>query len=285
MLTVTARATARRGRRRRLRLPRPPRAAATRGAIPYDFFVGRPGLAADNGRRAQDRADRRHAQGHEPGVRLPLAGRAVRPARELHRPGDGREGQGAPLRDDADEERRQLRRLRSSRSRRARSSTRGCSAGRTRTPSRATRARPVNVNGIMVDYRADIGAAGAVFASPGRYYFSVDSQSDPVTGKSLAGSYVLRSWVNDLKPPKVTLLTTRVAAGRPTIALRVDRLAVRRRPVLRRLRLRAATRRRGGVRPADRHGPDPAPLDALRSSAPATRRCCCSPPTTRSRRT
>jgi hypothetical protein len=80
---------------------------------------------------------------------------------------------------------------------------------------------PVNVNGIMVDYRVDLGAAGAVFASPGRYYFSVDSQSDPVTGKSLAGSYVLRSWVNDLKPPKVTLLTTRVAAGRPTIALRV----------------------------------------------------------------
>ena len=74
---------------------------------------------------------------------------------------------------------------------------------------------PVNVNGIMVDYQADIGAAGAVFASPGRYYFSVDSRSDPVTGKSLAGSYVLRSWVNDLKPPKVTLLTTRVAAGRP----------------------------------------------------------------------
>jgi hypothetical protein len=42
-----------------------------------------------------------------------------------------------------------------------------------------------------------------------------------VTGKSLAGSYVLRSWVNDLKPPRVTLLTSRVAAGRPTIALRV----------------------------------------------------------------
>jgi minor extracellular serine protease Vpr len=80
---------------------------------------------------------------------------------------------------------------------------------------------PVNVNGIMVDYQVDIGAAGAVFASPGRYYFSVDSQSDPVTGKSLAGSYVLRSWVNDLKPPRVTLLTTRVAAGRPTIAFHV----------------------------------------------------------------
>jgi hypothetical protein len=31
---------------------------------------------------------------------------------------------------------------------------------------------------------------------------------------------VLRSWVNDTKPPKVQLLTTRVSAGRPTIAFR-----------------------------------------------------------------
>ena len=78
---------------------------------------------------------------------------------------------------------------------------------------------PVNVNGIMFDYRGDIGTAGAVFANPGRYYVSVDSPRDPFTGKSLAGSYVLRSWVNDLTPPRVSLLTTRVAAGRPTIAL------------------------------------------------------------------
>ncbi len=80
---------------------------------------------------------------------------------------------------------------------------------------------PVNVNGIMFDYLGDIGTAGAVFANPGRYYFSVDSRRDPFTGKSLAGSYVLRSWVNDMTPPRVSLLTTRVAAGRPTIALHV----------------------------------------------------------------
>jgi minor extracellular serine protease Vpr len=79
---------------------------------------------------------------------------------------------------------------------------------------------PVNVNGIMLDYQADIGVAGGVFVSPGKYYFSVDSASDPVTGKSLAGSYVLRSWVNDVKPPKVSLITTKVAAGRPTIAIK-----------------------------------------------------------------
>jgi minor extracellular serine protease Vpr len=79
---------------------------------------------------------------------------------------------------------------------------------------------PVNVNGIMVDYQGDIGVAGGVFVSPGKYYFSVDSASDPATGRSLAGSYVLRSWVNDVKPPKVSLITTKVAAGHPTIAIR-----------------------------------------------------------------
>jgi len=80
---------------------------------------------------------------------------------------------------------------------------------------------PVNVNGILFDYQADIGVAGAVFQSPGKYYVSVDSATDPFTHQALPGSYVLRSWVNDLKPPKVTLLTTRVAAGRPTLALRI----------------------------------------------------------------
>ncbi|HEX3455129.1 MAG TPA: S8 family serine peptidase, partial [Gaiellaceae bacterium] len=79
---------------------------------------------------------------------------------------------------------------------------------------------PVNVNGIMLDYQGDIGVAGGVFVSAGKYYFSVDSASDSGTGRSLAGSYVLRSWVNDVKPPKVSLITTRVAAGRPTLAIR-----------------------------------------------------------------
>jgi minor extracellular serine protease Vpr len=79
---------------------------------------------------------------------------------------------------------------------------------------------PVNVNSIMFDFRFDIGAAGTVFAQPGKYYFSVDSQRDLFTHTSLAGSYVLRSWVNDVKPPRVELITTRVAAGRPTLVVR-----------------------------------------------------------------
>jgi subtilisin family serine protease len=78
---------------------------------------------------------------------------------------------------------------------------------------------PVNMNGIMPDYKGDIGAAGAVYPKPGKYYFSVDSQLDPFTHASLAGSYVLRSWRNDSTPPKVTVVTTRVAAGRPTLVL------------------------------------------------------------------
>src|SRR5262249_36464246 len=41
--------------------------------------------------------------------------------------------------------------------------------------------------------------------------------SDIFTGKSLPGSFVLRSWVNDLKPPTISLLTKTVASGRPTI--------------------------------------------------------------------
>jgi subtilisin family serine protease len=79
---------------------------------------------------------------------------------------------------------------------------------------------PVNVNGIMPDYKGDVGAAGAVYPKAGKYYFSVDSQLDPYTHVSLAGKYTLRSWVNDSTPPKVTLVTTRVAAGRPTLVLK-----------------------------------------------------------------
>jgi minor extracellular serine protease Vpr len=80
---------------------------------------------------------------------------------------------------------------------------------------------PVNVNNLTIDYPLDIGAAAAVFPRTKSYYVSVDSGRDPFTGRSLAGSYVLRAWVNDLQPPLMGLITTRVSAGRPTIALRV----------------------------------------------------------------
>jgi minor extracellular serine protease Vpr len=83
---------------------------------------------------------------------------------------------------------------------------------------------PVGANILAPDYRLDIGVAGVVFPRQKRYYVSVDSGRDPFTGRSLAGAYVLRSWVNDVTPPRLTLLTRRVTIGRPLLAARVTDL-------------------------------------------------------------
>jgi hypothetical protein len=45
----------------------------------------------------------------------------------------------------------------------------------------------------------------------------VDSRADAFTNKSQKGKYLLNAWINDLTPPAVRLLTTRVTAGRPLI--------------------------------------------------------------------
>jgi hypothetical protein len=79
---------------------------------------------------------------------------------------------------------------------------------------------PVNVNDYMFDFQADVGAAGSTFPRQQRFYVAVDSRSDPFTGRPLPGRYLLRSWQNDLKPPRITLLTRRVGTGRPTIVAR-----------------------------------------------------------------
>jgi subtilisin family serine protease len=80
---------------------------------------------------------------------------------------------------------------------------------------------PVNANTLLPDYLFADGAAGTTLAAPGRYYFVVDSSHDPFTGQSLAGPFVLKSWIDDVKPPRVQLLTSTVATGRPTIVARV----------------------------------------------------------------
>lgn len=80
---------------------------------------------------------------------------------------------------------------------------------------------PVNVNNLTIDYPLDIGAAGTVFPRTKAYYVAVDSGRHLFTGRTLAGQYVLRAWIDDLQPPLLGLLTERVTAGRPTIALRV----------------------------------------------------------------
>ncbi|HXG77118.1 MAG TPA: S8 family serine peptidase [Gaiellaceae bacterium] len=81
---------------------------------------------------------------------------------------------------------------------------------------------PVNVNGLMPDFLFSIGASGGVFLPPGRYYVSVDSGRDPFSGQPLHGPYVLRSWVNDVRPPRVEVLNPRLSSGRPTIVARVS---------------------------------------------------------------
>ena len=80
---------------------------------------------------------------------------------------------------------------------------------------------PVNVNGELPDFLYSIGAAGGVFLPPGRYYVSVDSGRDLFTGRSLGGRYTLRSWVNDVKPPTVRVITKTLSSGRPTIVAKI----------------------------------------------------------------
>jgi minor extracellular serine protease Vpr len=80
---------------------------------------------------------------------------------------------------------------------------------------------PVNVNNLMPDFSVDLGTAGASFPKVQRFFVAVDSGEDPFTHRSLPGRYVLRSWVNDVRPPRIQLLTRRVAMGRPTIVARV----------------------------------------------------------------
>jgi minor extracellular serine protease Vpr len=80
---------------------------------------------------------------------------------------------------------------------------------------------PVDVNNLTPDFKLDLGAAGVAFPLQKAYYVAVDSSRDQFTGRLPAGKYTLRAWINDVTPPTVRLLTTRVAAGRPTIVLRV----------------------------------------------------------------
>ena len=79
---------------------------------------------------------------------------------------------------------------------------------------------PVDVNSLTYDYLVSIGAAGASFPRQGRYYIAVDSGLVQFTDRSAGGRYLLRSWVNDVTPPTLQLLTTRVSAGRPTLVFR-----------------------------------------------------------------
>ena len=80
---------------------------------------------------------------------------------------------------------------------------------------------PVNVNNYTLGYGAEVGAAAIVFPRAKRYWISVDAGRDIFTNERLAGRYVLHSWVNDVYPPAVRLLTRRVSAGRPLLVARI----------------------------------------------------------------
>ena len=80
---------------------------------------------------------------------------------------------------------------------------------------------PINVNGLTSGYLLPVGAAGAAFPRQQRFFVAVDSGRDPFDGHTLAGGYVLRSWIDDVSPPSIEMLTMRVAAGRPALVLRV----------------------------------------------------------------
>jgi subtilisin family serine protease len=86
---------------------------------------------------------------------------------------------------------------------------------------------PVNVNNYTSGFKLDVGAAGTTFARPKQYWVAVDSGRDEFSGRSLAGSYRLHSWRNDVKPPVVRLISTRVTAGRPLVIARVVDAAAR----------------------------------------------------------
>jgi minor extracellular serine protease Vpr len=77
---------------------------------------------------------------------------------------------------------------------------------------------PVNVNGLTFEYQFDTGAAAVDFPREGRYFVVVDSRADPFTDRPLRGPYRLRSWQNDVTPPRLRFVTTRVSAGRPALA-------------------------------------------------------------------
>ena len=85
---------------------------------------------------------------------------------------------------------------------------------------------PTDVNALTYDLNVDVGAAGVQFPRLQRFYVAVDSRADPFTNKSQKGKYLLNSWVDDLTPPAVRMLTTRVTAGRPLlVAQAVDNQA------------------------------------------------------------
>ncbi len=71
-------------------------------------------------------------------------------------------------------------------------------------------ALPLNLNPYLAQFNEPVLAAGAVRPAPGRYDVVFDSP-----GRTDAGAFSFRYWVNDVTPPSATLLTRRIRAGLP----------------------------------------------------------------------
>ena len=131
---------------------------------------------------------------------------------------------------------------------------------------------PTDVNALTFDGGLDIGAAGVQFPRLQRFYVAVDSRADAFTNQPQKGKYLLNAWANDLTPPAVRLLTTRVTAGRPLIVAQAVDSAVRRRPALARPQLQEGARRRVAYDPVSGLVVFGLPPQAPRSSRARRRR-------------
>ena len=81
---------------------------------------------------------------------------------------------------------------------------------------------PANVNPQADEFLAPTGAAGLAFPRPGTFWAAIDSRHDAVTGAPLGGRFEVSTWVDDLTPPRVELVTRLVPRPRSTLAVRVD---------------------------------------------------------------
>ena len=195
--------------------------------IPYLFLVTRPRLAASlRGRSAASPGRRRRATGesHASVYRFPTAPFGT--AADLRR--RRRWARTAPSGSTSSDFERPVANfgvavvgVRAGRADRPR----GSSARQDENDVQGYAGTPVNVNALMLDYRLDLGAAGAVFPRQKRLLRLRRLRPRPVHRQAASpGRYVLRSWVNDVRRPASGCSRREwPAAGRLVVARAIDR--------------------------------------------------------------
>ena len=238
--------------------------------VPYYFAVTRPGLELRLLAAAARVQHGRHARRRLARERLPLPrrGRSAR-RRTTARPGDGAGRRRGPLLDPPRRAGRQLRRVGLGLERERRDRSVDPRLGRRERRRARARRRSTSTTSRSATRRTS--APRRTFVRPKRYWVSVDSGRSVFTGQAQHGAYVLKSWVNDVYPPLIQLVTTRVTAGRPLIVARVID-APRRAPTP------ASTRRRSRSAIGARSSPPPRTTCSAASRSSGSR-----PPRRRSR--